>query len=357
MRAWWRGATIVVAAVVCAFAPIPAPFIERFYSGFAYPTLQPILTALSDLTPFALLDVLIVAALAWWVTMFALDVRRGTGRHRWGRAVGRTLARTFVAGALVYVAFLVTWGFNYRRVPLTDKLAFDPQAATDRAARELTLTAIDEVNALYEAAHGARPADDPPEAGLGDAFARAQRLIGVQRLARPGRPKHSLLDPYFRAAAVDGMTDPFFLETLTVSDLLPVERPFVIAHEWSHLAGFADESEANFVGWLTCVNGSDAARYSGWLFLFRELAGSLPAETRREVSARLAEGPRRDLQAIAERLRRTVNPTVSAIGWRTYDVYLKANRVEAGAESYAEVVRLILGVRFGPGWTPARREM
>jgi hypothetical protein len=65
---------------------------------------------------------------------------------------------------------------------------------------------------------------------------------------------------YFKAAGVEGMTDPFFLETLVAGDLLPFERPFVIAHEWSHLAGFANEGEANFLGWLTCMKGSEDAR-------------------------------------------------------------------------------------------------
>ena len=54
------------------------------------------------------------------------------------------------------------------------------------------------------------------------------------------------------------MTDPFFLETLLAPDLLDVERPFVIAHEWGHLAGFADESEANFIAWLACRRGHTA---------------------------------------------------------------------------------------------------
>jgi hypothetical protein len=30
-----------------------------------------------------------------------------------------------------------------------------------------------------------------------------------------------------------------------------------------------------------------------------------------------------------------------------YDQYLKANRVQAGAASYAQVVRLVLGTRLG----------
>ena len=43
---------------------------------------------------------------------------------------------------------------------------------------------------------------------------------------------------------------------------------------------------------------------------------------------------------------RDVNPRVSAAGWQIYDSYLKANRIESGAASYAEVVRLVLGVRL-----------
>jgi hypothetical protein len=150
------------------------------------------------------------------------------------------------------------------------------------------------------------------------------------------------------------MTDPFFLETLVASDLLPFERPFVIAHEWSHLAGFADEGEANFVGWLTCLRGAAPVQYSGWLSLYAELVGGLSRSARADVAARLEPGPRKDLRALADRLTRNVNPTVSAAGWRVYDQYLKANRVEDGSASYARVVRLALGTELGQratqGW-------
>jgi hypothetical protein len=46
---------------------------------------------------------------------------------------------------------------------------------------------------------------------------------------------------------------------------------------------------------------------------------------------------------------------MSAAGWRVYDSYLKANRVEAGAASYGEVVRLALGARLASGWQPLSR--
>ena len=83
--------------------------------------------------------------------------------------------------------------------------------------------------------------------------------------------------------------------------------------------------------------------------------GSVSAADRADIAGRLAAGPRADRRAIADRVRRHLNPRVSAVGWRVYDRYLKANRVEAGAASYADVVRLALGVGYGPGWTPLRK--
>jgi len=135
-----------------------------------------------------------------------------------------------------------------------------------------------------------------------DAFAeRALADTGRPQTVVPGRPKATIIDWYFRRIAVDGMTDPFFLEILVSSDLLPFERPFVTAHEWSHLAGVADEGEANFVGWLACMRGSPAAQYSGWLFMYNELVGVSSRADRAALASALAAGPREDLQAIRDR--------------------------------------------------------
>jgi hypothetical protein len=98
--------------------------------------------------------------------------------------------------------------------------------------------------------------------------------------------------------------------------------------------------------------GEPPIRYSGWLFLYSEVVAGLPGRIRSELNAQLDPGPRDDLRAIAERLRRNIKPVVSRAGWQAYDRYLKANRVEAGRASYAEVVRLILGTRFAEDWRP-----
>ena len=79
---------------------------------------------------------------------------------------------------------------------------------------------------------------------------------------------------------------------------------------------------------------------------------AVPQQDRLSLYRRMAPGPVADLRAIYERQRTHVNRVVARASGRIYDRYLKANRVEAGIASYDEVVRLILGVRYGPDWTP-----
>ena len=337
-------------AIGAAFAPIPAPSVERWYSSLAYPMLQDHLTRVSNRVPFALVDALLAVVGAWlvWALARAAIRARAGGRVR---ALMWLLAHVATVSAVLYLAFLAAWGLNYRRIPLAAKVRFDSSAVSPEGALALARTTVDRLNALYEGAHtGAFDAGGAGniDASLARAFVDAQRALGVTTRARPGRPKGTILDLYFRAAGVEGMTDPFFLETLVASDLLPFERPLVVAHEWGHLAGFADEGEANFVGWLTCTRASEPAQYSGWLFLYTHVVAGVKDTERADLLRRLDPGPRADLRAALERTRRNIRPLVADAGWRVYDRYLKANRVEAGRESYADVVRLVLGIRLDP---------
>lgn len=346
----WFGVALVAAAACALLAPIPPATVEHLYSTGLYRIVQAALTGVSNAIPFAIFDVLLVGVALAWLSAATLDFFRA--RHTgWTRAILASLWRSAVWASALYLGFLLTWGLNYRRVPLQERLQFDSRAITADAARKLALTAADQANALYDRAHAEPPAPSPTDSALAVALQRADRDINGGGVVL-GRPKTTVLNWYFRRATVDGMTDPYFLETLVVRDLLPFERPFVVAHEWSHLAGIADEGEANFLAWLACIHGSPADQYSGWLFVYRQAAATLTRSERAGVSAGLGPGPRADLRAMAERIARNASPRLSAAGRRVYNRYLKANRVESGAASYAEVVRLILGTRFDSEWRP-----
>jgi hypothetical protein len=320
--------------------------VERWYSNGVYALIQPAVTFASNVIPFSLLDALAVALPILFLLSARADLRFG----RWWSSTARILWRAALWGMRGYLIFLVMWGLNYQRQRLADRLPFDQTAVTEAAATRLAALSVDRLNALHAPAHAegwlAGGTIDPALAG---AFDHVTRELGARHRVVAGRPKRTLLDWYFRRAGVAGMTNPFFLETLVSGDLLPFERPFVIAHEWSHLAGLADEGEANAAGWWTCLRGSPGDQYSGWLFMYGETLRALPSRDRTALAARLSSGPRADLRAVRERFARHVSPRLSAAGWRVYDSYLRANRVEAGTASYDEALRLALGLRAAVG--------
>lgn len=328
--------------------------VEQWYSNAAYPIIQMVVTTISNLLPVAVLDLLSLAAVSALAIVWWRAVRTTPGR---ARALGRAAGLTGVALVCVYVAFQLLWGLNYQRLRLVSKLVLEKPVPSADAVVELGKEAAERLNALRARAH-AEGWQEPvwKSASLLRASAEVQQLLGAVRIAVPGRLKHSMFGPVFRWNGVDGMVNPLGLEVLANPDLLPFERPFVTAHEWAHLAGYAEESEANFVGWLTCLKANVASQYSGWLYLYWQIVGELPPADGAQVAEGLASGPRADLDAITERLRRGEWPLLRRASWAAYDQYLKANAVPSGVRSYGEVVTLILRARFEDGWRPVRRE-
>ena len=345
----------VLLAAICAWAPMRPDTVERWYSTGVYPAIQTRLTPLTNVIPFAVLDILLVATLVFVVVCVTRTVR-AIRRVRSPRPLGGLIWTLVTAASVLYLVFLVLWGFNYRRVPVAQHLELSSTAPSAQSVAKLGARAVAELNRLHADAHRIGWNErEWQDAGLRDAFHATQHLLSNSPPAQVGRIKVTLLGTYFRWSSVDGMVNPFGLEVLANPDLLPWERPFVAAHEWSHLAGYANEAEANFVGWLTCVRGNVPMQYSGWLFLYWQIAGQIDADDRTEIAGRLGDGPRADLQAIVDRLRRGQFPFLRNVSWRVYDRYLKANRVDEGVRSYDEVLTLILRTRFDDGWTPRTR--
>lgn len=346
---------LIAFAVLIAVTPIPRDMVERVYSRTLYPLIQPRVTELSNQVSFPLFDVLLLAVLCGLILMWIVRLRRAPRGGGFTAAI-RLLLDTAAIVAVIYFWFLAMWGLNYQREPVRTLLDFDETRISAEALHQLAVRDVDQLNALYrDASRGPWPDQSSVPPSLDAAFARGQQALGIGWHVRAARPKRSLLDLYFRRVAVDGMTDPFFLETLTNQSLLPFERPFVIAHEWSHLAGYADESEANFLAWLICARAGPPEQYSGWISLYGAIVSALPRDDGARVAERLQTGPRNDLRAMRDRVSRQVSPAASRAGYAIYDRFLKANRVEAGIRSYNEVLRLLLGTKFNPDGTPVRQ--
>jgi hypothetical protein len=340
----------VAAALAACLVPAPPGAVERYYSAGIYPAIQRYTTLLSNRVPFAVGDALVVTALLVLSVAAIRSLRRAPpGLH--GRALLDWMLQAAATAAFVYLAFLALWGLNYERVPLAEKLDYDAARASAAAAEPWTERTVERLNSEVLVARGrAEPDAAVVQASLLQACGPVFRAAGGASGITPGRPKRSLIDSYLGASGIEGLTNPFGLEVILNSELLPVERPFILAHEWAHLAGFADESEAGFLGWLACTRANEpAVRYSGWLALYQVLPDGARRRTpvRPEVVA--------DLAAISARARRRYRPVIGEAQERVYDRFLKAHRVEEGIASYGLMLRLVLGTRFGDDGLPLPR--
>jgi hypothetical protein len=343
--------------VLLLVAPWPPALIDTVYSRGLYRFTQSILTTISNLTPWTWFDLLVLGAIALFVRRLVILTREAR-IDGWMAAAWQGARRALRAGGYALLAFLLCWGLNYRRTPLMTVLSpSTPAAASVDELRQLAIDAAALAGRTRPAARRQLMSYADIAGTLPGPFNQALARLGFPRLAVPGRPKFTMLTPFFTRAGVTGMVDPFALESMVHPDLLPFERPFVLAHEWGHLAGFADEADASAVGWSACMLGTDPLTYSAAMYLLVEVSAALPTRVWRDVLAQTDPGVREDLQALAARLA-LIQPAVQATSFKVYDRYLKANSVEDGVRSYSRALQLILlpvlrdqliGLRPGPG--------
>jgi hypothetical protein len=335
-------------AVALALVPIPGWVVEQFYSRGVYVQIERWLTAGSNLVPFALADIFIVLAVYLVFKRFARLL--GVARHESVvDALWEGIRRVARAAAVLTIVFMCLWGLNYRRV--TIEFSLRSGAGGTPLTPEFLQAGISDANALATRLRiGSSTADvlsfEAVARVLQDPMNQALQQLNREPLRTPGRPKYSLLlTPFFTWTGVDGMINPLALETIVQPDLLPFERPSVLAHEWAHLSGEADEAEASAVGWLACMHGPAPLAYSASVYLIMEARAALPPDRAQFVTSQLDPGVRSDLEAIAERLKNR-RPEMQMAASRVYDQYLKANRVADGTESYGRAVSIILSPPF-----------
>lgn len=322
-------------AVALLWQPEPA-WLERAYVNGAYSHWEQLAFTVTHPLPWSLGDVAAlagIAAIIWQIVVFA---RRRGSRQRY---VATLLLNCLAIAGLYALWFEVSWGWNYARAPIEARVRFDPSRVTVRNAAALRARAMAQMNALAASAHAlaTRPLD---LTALKAAWLPAVQRAGDAWTPAVGEPKPTVADPFMLATGTSGFINPLTLNVALASDLLWFERPFDLAHEWSHDAAYAREDEANYLAILSCLRSKDPVmRYSGWFELFLYLP-----QKRRYAHREFVPLVWKDFVAIRKRDARHINVILAHWSWRTYNVYLKSNRIASGIANYDEVTRLMLGV-------------
>jgi hypothetical protein len=346
---------IILAAIALTSIPFPAGWVESYYSSGLYPHLSSIVKPLAASSPVALSDVFLVALVAGLPLWWTWRIRAAGVGKKWA-AAGRAALATLTLAAFLICGFELLWGLNYQRVRLSAKLDWSANRVTPAAALALARTNILQLNAAAATAHAQEmPPAEKWRDDLEFSFRQVVAKVGGPADFRGVAPRRSLLAPLLAAEGCDGFINPFGYEVILDNETLSFEQPFLLAHEWAHLAGFADESEANFIGILACLRSDvPVIRYSGRLNLSFYLPRRSPNtnEPLPALSPRVAN----DIAAMHARVQKHYQPAVANLQSGIYNQFLKANHVQAGIRSYGQVAQLVVGTRFETNWTPVLRD-
>ncbi len=341
--AWAFDLAALALAVAVKLATPQQAWVEAHYSNGVYPDIDRAVRGVTGSVPFCLGDVLffgLLAGLAVWAW------RRRGAAGGW-RAIVAILTRTVAVLCIVFVWFVVSWGYNYSRVPLADKIPVHAERTTPAAVSAYANHVADELTRYAVLTHGERLSDAGMAARVLPTFTPAIRRLGDVATFAPPRIKPTVFQPFMELSGTTGFTDPWTHEVNVDASALPFERPALYAHEWGHVAGFADESEANFISVVACTNASDPlVAYSGWLLIWF----NLPRDV--HVTHRLGRQASADVRAIVARFRRLMNPQIARTQALFYNQYLHANHVKAGSASYRLFVRWLTGADFDRNGLP-----
>lgn len=158
------------------------------------------------------------------------------------------------------------------------------------------------------------------------------------------RPKPYFFSKVMSYQLLEGETD-FTMEANYNNDMPKLNVPSTICHELSHVRGFNNEDEANYISFLACINSeSYEYQYSGLLMAYSYCMNDLydfNLDAFKKINGELSNNVRAEL--INDSLYwNKYRGQISKLHNEAYDQLLKASGQENGIKSYNAVVKLLI---------------
>jgi hypothetical protein len=143
---------------------------------------------------------------------------------------------------------------------------------------------------------------------------------------------------------ISGYFGPFFNEINLNRRILPMDYPFLLAHEKAHQFGVSGESEANLTAFVVCTLSEDKRlNYSGNLaLLLYFLEDAQYFKDYHDILKQLDKKVLDDIQYRQKYYFGLQNEAMEHAHESVYDAYLKSNHVAHGIENYNDVVELAI---------------
>ena len=327
---------------------VQAPDFAEWYSQNIYPVLVSAIGRLTGLLPFSLAEIclyLLLAALILSLICLCIGIARK------GKA-GRRLFAWFSCAVLAVsiLAFLYTagCGVNYHRKTFSSEEGIIASDYTAEELQEICIRLTEEVNSragkVSRDSDGVMILTAPEGEGAVEAMEKLAEAFPSLKGYYP-MPKKVAVSEILSYQGLTGVYSPFTIEANYNGDMTPYNIPFTACHELSHLRGFMEEKEANFIAFLACI-GSDRTDFqysgylSGWTYCMNALYRADP-EAWQETRSLLDKKAEADVWANSQ-FWNSYEGVISETADRINDTYLRANGQADGVRSYDRMVDLIM---------------
>lgn len=311
-------------------------FVDFYYSTGIYPFIARLFSGFSNLIPFSLWDIFWVLTIVLFISSLVFVILRKIKPGVYALRILQLLA-------LLYVFFYFVWGFNYFRPKIEVRLGWEKAKADETVFRSILDSIIVHTNLSYIAV---TPSDYPTiDRLVEESYRKNSTVLHIGYPNGTRRPKTMLFSSFFAKSGVSGYFGPFFNEVHLNYYLLPMEYPYVLAHEKAHQFGITNEAEANLAAFVVCTTSDDRRlQYSGYvnlLLYFLSDASHLKDVT--DYVRKIDKQVILDLRFQRSHWQGLRNKTLDQMQTSANDAYLKTNHIEEGVKNYNKVVALAIG--------------
>lgn len=331
------------------------------YSHYVYRVLSLGIGSVTGLLPFSVVELLLYATILFVLFDFVKQLRRAI-RAGVARPLRRFLGHLFLILSTLLVLYVFLCGINYHRTSFSQEaglsVTLDEHGTVYDEADLIALcdylvTEINDTEAQLDVSFIGQTTETPKASAAwlwhaGRTGQRAMEKLGQRYSRLSGHypfPKPILNTWLLSVQQTTGVYSPFTVEANYNRDIAYYDIPFTICHELSHLRGYMQEEEANFIGVLATIGADDLYfNYSGyvsaWVYAgnalaridstaFATLYGRINARTRQDMLYNNAYW--KQFEGKPAEAHEKLN-----------DTYLKIQGQATGVRSYGHVTDLML---------------
>lgn len=317
---------------------VPA-FTEKWYSQRLYSLIARVISPISSIIPFSIDDILYLLLIITFLILLFLLIFRKISMIKSLKIVINILAAT-------YVLFYFLWGFNYFREDLYHRLKLTKHEPDTNSFIVQLKKQVENTNKSWCSFDNWDIQE--VDANIEKSYKTIANALKIHYPAGKRKAKKITISRFFAQAGISGYYGPFFNEIHVNSYILPVEYPFILAHEKAHQFGITNEAEANFYAWLVCTNSkSKQLQYSANLHVLQYfLFQGYQLDEYADIIAKLDKRVKTDLKIIRENWMKLRNEKIDAAASKVNDLYLKTNKIKKGIEEYSGVLKFVMDYAY-----------